>query len=288
MPNYEHQAMMAAKKLKEFNWALERGIRLKDVNIFKEAASLYDHIIIVRATNPRSIRYIGNKNYTPKAIDCKPKTADICGFVFGKIIRCSGLVVNPTLLPNTFKTADKYYDAIACWKKFVGITPPASVIRRRGKPGYYIVDTYKNSPQYGCLMVSNRNPPSENFTLETEENWLRKDFLHLKYIHGDYDLYGLIDMSKMKSGYKNPSQKEIHKKNVGGITNYFSPHFHEISLFINQSLGTKMVQHGSQDTVSHKADKLYVFTPLKIAYVMEGTAHEIMAMYKLLFKEQPI
>ena len=225
MPNYQHQAKMAALKLKEFNWGDENNIRKKDVDIFKTAAYVFNHVIILRATNPRSIEYIGQKNFTAKPIDCKPKTADLNGLIAGKIVKSAGLVVDPTLLPNAFNSTDKQNEALLCWKNFMGITPSTKAIRRFRSCGFYIVDTYKDSPNYGCLMVSNHNLPFEDFTLETKEYWQIKESLHLKYIHGDYDLYGLIDVSNVKSGYNNLPQKERYQNEIAGVGNYFRPHY---------------------------------------------------------------
>lgn len=89
------------------------------------------------------------------------------------------LVVDPTLLPNVFNSTQKLTDACECWKKLIkqtaGITNSSNVIRRFYSRGFYIVDTYKNSPNYGCLMLSTTPlPPYLGFKLNTKERWLSK------------------------------------------------------------------------------------------------------------------
>ena len=225
MSSYQHQAHMASLKLKDFDWREEKEIGFKDVSVFKLAANAFNHIIIVRATNARSIPHICKYDCTPKPLDCKPKTADKDGFLFGQTIKCAGFVVDPTLLPNVFNSAEKLTDARKCWSKFIrrtaGITTSSNVIPRDDEAGFFIVDTYKHSPNYGCLMLSIQNPPYMDFKLNTKESWERIDSLRLKYIHGDYDLYGLIDVNNVKklAGQGELAEKEVQSEKILGEIN---------------------------------------------------------------------
>ncbi len=292
-PHPHHQTQLASENLKPFDWAKEKEIRGEDVPVFKAAAAAYNHIIVVRATNEHSIQYIGRPHYVPKPIDCKPKTASMNALSMGKQVPCAGLVVDPTLLPNAFNSK-KHAAATECWGKF---TQGASakeqknkVFRRHGNAGFYAVDTYKASANYGCLMLTVQNPPDKDFRLDVlaYQEFRRK--LNMCYVYGDYDLYGLIDVDKVLQASKGKgiAEKQVMSENLFGVTSFHSPNFQQIRHFLNQGIGTNMIQHGSQDTFGHAADKLYVFTPLENAYVMEGTEAAIREVYQLIFKEEPI
>jgi len=198
-PDLHRQARLASANLKSFNWASEREIRHQDVSVFKEAAAYFNHIILLRATNQHSLQYIGRTNYTCKPIDCKPKTASTHAMAQGKQIPCAGLVVDPTLLPNAF-VSKKQVAARNTWQKFIRGTPEHQqknkVFKRQGNSGFYAVDTYKASPHYGCLMLSAQSIPDRNFRLDELAYQKYRQSLNMRYVYGDYDLYGLIDVGK--------------------------------------------------------------------------------------------
>ena len=292
-PHLHHQAKLASAHLKPYNWAKEKEIRREDVPVFKAAAAAYNHIIVVRATNEHSIQYIGRPNYVPKPIDCKPKTASVNVSSMGMQIGCAGLVVDPTLLPNAFNSK-KHADAIECWDKFTRVASAKEqklrVFRRHGNTGFYAVDTYKTSPNYGCLMLTIQSTPDMDFRLDVLAYQQYRRKLNMHYVFGDYDLYGLIDVDKVLQACKGKgiAEKRIMSEKLFGVTNFHSPEYRQIRYFLNQGIGTDMIQHGSQDTFGQKADKLYVFTPLENAYVLEGSEAAIREVYQLVFKEQPI
>jgi len=291
--HYSPKLKPFSRHLKPFNWGEEKEIRLKDVDVFKATARAFNHIIIVRATNEYSIPYIGIPDFVPKEIDCKPKTASKSAFVNGIQISCAGLVVDPTLLPNAF-VGRKQIKAAECWRKFIhnysDKERELKVFPRQDQAGFYAVDTYMYSDHYGCLMQSVQNIPDKNFRLDDPDCQDYKNKLNMCYIHGDYDLYGLIDVDKVDQGVhagKVANKEVIDDKLLGQIHKY-SPHFFEIKDFLNSGIGTDMVQHGSQDTFEHMTDKLYVFTPQQHAYVLNGSAGTIKEVYRQIFKELPI
>jgi hypothetical protein len=211
----------------------------------------------------------------------------------GMQIPCAGLVVDPTLLPNAF-SGNKQAKAIECWNKFTEGRSSKErefrVFRRRSDPGFYAVDTYKASPYYGCLMLSVLNAPDRDFRLALANYQEFRRGLNLCYVFGDYDLYGLIDVDEVlrASSQGEVAEKHVMSEKLFGATNFHSSKFQEIRQFLNRGIGPEMIQHGAQDTVGHSGDKLYVFTPLQQAYVINGSEAAIREVYKLVFKEQPI
>jgi hypothetical protein len=110
-----------------------------------------------RASNePGSLEYVGRPGYTPKRIDCKAKTADIDIASY----RLAGLVVDPGIHPKAFKPG-KAAKAADCW---------AAMKPLLGR--VYKVDSDTKSKHYGCLQLQG------------------------SYIHGDYDLYDVIDIAQ--------------------------------------------------------------------------------------------
>ena len=211
----------------------------------------------------------------------------------GMQIPCAGLVVDPTLLPNAF-IDDKQSAAMNAWNKFTQGRSDRErelrVFRRSENSGFYAVDTYKSSPNYGCLMLSNHNIPDRDFRLSIDSYQKYRQSLNLCYVFGDYDLYGLIDVVKVLQASKQGmiAEKKIITKKMLGTTSYHSPKFQEIREFLNRGIGAEMIQHGAQDTLGHSAEKLYVFTPLQQAYVIDGSEASIRGIYELVFQEQPI
>src|SRR5688572_16011353 len=84
-------------------------MRSQDKMVFAACAVALRHWILVRRTNPESLKYIGVDGFAPKPIDCKPKTADKGKF--------AGLVVSPEIETEAFNDA-KAPDALKYWKDF--------------------------------------------------------------------------------------------------------------------------------------------------------------------------
>ncbi|MCO6457434.1 MAG: hypothetical protein J5I93_19205 [Pirellulaceae bacterium] len=273
---------LAASRLKPLDFRETLSIRRQDIAVFRAAAAAFDHIIIVRATNQQSLAYVGRKGFAPKPIDCKPKTADAHTFAAGHQVYSAGLVVDPTLTGDgAFLQESKRQSARDAWKGFLKDKTPAEIEQkvfwRRGSSGgmrgFFAVDTYLTSEYYGCLMVSEQERPSRDFRLSVQE-WQDFKQKHMAYIHGDYDLYGLIDMST--------DEKVVHDGMLRGIRHVYTHRFPEIQEFLNNGIGAAMVQHGAQDNLGHQDDELYVFTPLG-AYWLRETADAIREIYELVW-----
>ncbi|ARU57193.1 hypothetical protein OLMES_3151 [Oleiphilus messinensis] len=283
-------------RLKPFNWGSEREIRLEDVAAFKEAARYFDHIILVRATNEFSLPFVSRPGFRPKPIDCKPKTASVHSFAStGLHIKCAGLVVDPTLLPHAF-TGQKGTAALQCWEKFTAGRSAdekrRKVFTRRNDAGFYAVDTDTMSPYFGCLMLTDMSLPRRDFSL-TQQASRNFKAAQLSYIHGDYDLYGLIDVAHVSQVFTETKTRRLAEKHVSdeelfGMKSFHSPIFHDVQTFLNAAIGVPMIQHGSQDTFGHSDEKLYVFTPVGGVFVVDENEESIRAIYRHVFREEPI
>jgi hypothetical protein len=184
--------------------------------VFLEAAAHFQSWILVRRTNRSSLRFVGQGGYTPKRIDCKAKTADVDLPPY----QLAGLVVDPRVHPTAFKPG-KQAKAAAAWQS----TEP--LIGR----GIYTVDTDSNSRHYGCLRESG------------------------KYIHGDYDLYDVIDL-------KAPSRNLALVDTLHGTPHMRGPRLGEIQKFVNDGIGSPMVQHGGEaQYTDHSEQAIDAFGP---------------------------
>ncbi len=276
-----HLRKMASARLKPFDWSDENlGIRRKDVGVFQSAARVFDHIILVRSTNPASLVYIDNQHhFCPKPIDCKVKTADRDVYVdkLGIQVKSAGLVVNPELLGvSVFSNTSKYQKSIEEWNKFTQDNPQISknLFDRRGaRKGFFAVENFPGN-RYGCLMVSDQNVPDRYFNMSVSafQEWKNR---HMRYIHGDYDLYAIIDSV-------NPSADFLENE-IFGVRNYYSPILEKIRDFVNGAIGAPMIQHGEQFLYRHQDDVVLVFYPGGDAYYFKEPAVSIEEIFKLLY-----
>lgn len=289
-----HRISVASSRLKPLAFGDSLKLRRDDVAVFAAAAEVFDHIIIVRATNVKSLNYIGQKNYTPKPIDCKPKTADSDCFVqdVNIFVECAGLVVDPTLVSYAAFSSDKKRSkARESWVSFLKDKTKEEtsrrVFRRRGTKGFYAVDTLRSSRHFGCLMLSTQDIPSEDFSLHGR-GWLRFKQAEMRYIHGDYDLYGLIDLDTITAtgGEGQRHAPKVLKERLHGTPHYYTAKFPQIREFLNNGFGSDMIQHAAQDNVAHQSDLLYVFYPEGYMYQIDASADAIREIYDLLFKQE--
>lgn len=291
-----HRIGVASSRLQPLAFGEFLKLRTEDIAVFSAAAELFDHIIIVRATNVKSLGYIGQKNYTPKPIDCKPKTADNDCFVqdLNLFSECAGLVVDPTVVSYAaFATDAKRRKAHESWVGFLRDKSKdektRKVFRRRETKGFYAVDTLRISRHFGCLMLSRQDIPSEDFHLGGR-GWARFKQTEMRYIHGDYDLYGLIDLQPAPlpslSGSLAHRSPRVLKEKLHGTPHYYTAQFPQIQQFLNNGFGCDMIQHASQDHVAHQSDLLYVFYPEGYMYQIDATADAIREIYELLFKQE--
>jgi len=209
--------------------------------------------ILVRATNPESLKYIGSGNgdMVPKPLLCKAKTAE-CG-------PHAGLVICPPLVPNSYSSKKRFDKAYLTWNSWApnweserirnsfttdrDPNQPIDFMARlypgvttSGLPDGFGIIEDKYDPRYGCVVM------------------LRGGRRYL--IHGDYDLYDVVDP-------ENPNDIERFFRNVNGSQSAYGRKTQEVQRLLNQLLPAEMVQHGEDlgwyD--SHSNDMILGFSP---------------------------
>jgi len=191
-------------------------MRASDKQIFLDAARHFQMWILVRRTNRASLEYIGKPGFVPKPINCKAKTADEN---LGKY-KLAGLVIDPTGREAAFKP-ERLQDAVKCWKDTKQLL---------GK--VFTVDQDASSLHCGCLM------------------------LHKNYIHGDYDLYDIIDITQ---AHRNLAAVEV----LLGQPHRRGPKVFTVQEFVNSRIGSPMLQHGgdAQFLKEHRSESIDAFGP---------------------------
>jgi hypothetical protein len=190
-------------------------MRSQDKPLFLEAARQFGVWILVRRTNVASLPYIGCPGYTPKRIDCKAKTADLDVPPY----KLAGLVVDPNLQPRAFKT-EKLAKAKEFWSAMV-----------HSLGAMYKVDADSRSKHFGCLKLQG------------------------SYIHGDYDLYDVIDATQ-------PSRNLAAVETLLGQPHRRGAKVTPVQKFINDRIGSPMIQHGGEaQYADHSAQAIDAFGP---------------------------
>jgi hypothetical protein len=289
-------SMAASSRLQPFDRSGPLGVRRTDIEVFAAAAEYFEHIVLLRSTNEHALKYIGRKAYAPKPIDCKPKTADHNAYVPGLVnqVECSGLVVDPTAVGFSAFAGDKPGKAREEWAKFIGSRTPGEQERkiypRHETKGFYAVDTNHASKHFGCLMLSEQEIPGPTFRLDSSD-WGDFKRHHMRYIHGDYDLYGLIDVAATEramrhSGGREKFSPELMRETLHGVPHIYSARFKEIRAFINSAIGFDMIQHDGQANLEHSGDTLYVFYPIGSKYTVTASADAIREIYDHVFLQE--
>jgi hypothetical protein len=191
-------------------------MRATDKQIFLDAARHFQVWILVRRTNPAAFEYIGRPGFYPKPIECKAKTADND---IGRY-KLAGLVIDPTGREAAFKPG-RLADVLACWRQ---TQPLVGTV--------FTVDRDAQSPHCGCLM------------------------LQKNYLHGDYDLYDIIDITQ-------PSRNLGAVEVLHGQPHMRGPKFLRVQNFVNSRIGSPVLQHGSdaQYLSEHRKETIDAFGP---------------------------
>ncbi len=249
-------------------------MRREHVGIFLSAARLYKVAILVRRTNMASIQHIGKDYATPKRLDCKAKTADAnvtpkgCRIPEARRGNIAGLVADPAMVgPNAY-TDGKYAKALEAWRSFSSQLRPEMSSYEKQKQltyvpggGQYFVERNPEDPYFGCVKFT----PSSLISAG-------------KCIHGDFDLYGIVDMDM-------PDQiVRVQEERLGQV-HARSPKFFDVQNFVNSRIGVPMVLHGSQETYAsrHEKDDLDVFFPDGRVDYAGPTAEKIEEFYQTEF-----
>lgn len=247
-------------------------MREKDVEAFSYTAWWWNCYILVRRSNPQSIKYIGMPGYIPKGPDTKAKTAHLdvgINTPDGQPMRreVAGLVCDPTTVTvMAYKTGKKFDSAMKEWRKFVATGrlcevawgedgTPSRAHTPSGAP--FVVDRRPYSRHYGALMKDTGN-----------------GIAHASYIHGDYDLFAIVNAEhpsvnvvveeqhaaspahplRMRPG----ETVEPHQE----VKNFRGPEFTDVQNMLNRLMGVNMVLHGSQEkAVDTFDDEIDCFLP---------------------------
>jgi hypothetical protein len=248
----------------------------QDIAAFKWVAQMKNLWLLVRRTNPESVKYMNRPGYSPKRIDCKPKTADFDTVVDGRAVRCAGLVVDPTIVGlNAFKDS-KRAKAVAEWEKFVQsdrvadaavTTPVNGQLRYTYLPDgrFYGVELDPLNQHYGCLFFTSSS-------LITARS----------YIHGDYDLYAIVDNA----------QRNVRTRYEGtmlGENHFRTRELLDVQNALHSKMGRPMVLHGPHETYAreHENDIVDVFTYSGKIYTVQN-AGALEQLYRQLFKGRTI
>lgn len=193
----------------------EVSMRPQDKSIFLDAAHKLRVWILVRRTNTASLKYIGKPGYAPKRIDCKAKTADLDIAPY----ELAGLVLDPDIHPKAFKP-QKVAKAKEAWAKMKPLLGSD-----------YSVDTNRQSRHYGCVQLRG------------------------SYVHGDYDLYDVIDVSQ-------PHRNLALVETLLGQPHRRGAKVLAVQEFINSRIGSPMVQHGGEaQYADHSEQAIDAFGP---------------------------
>ena len=238
---------------------------------FSAAARHFDVYILVRRTNLMSLRFIGDKSCVPKRLDCKAKTADrdYAHPRFGHK-ETAGLVADPHIVgPSAYSSSEKHAAALKEWSSFATTMIHPAVATFQGQRGvtyvpdgkHYFVDLDPASPRHGCVKFS-------AFSLLSAG----------KYIHGDFDLYGIVP-AKDPSRNVAVSEKRLEQKHSR------SPEFLDVQIYVNRLIGIPMVLHGAQEAygAEHSNEGLDVFHPDGPITAAEGK-EAIETLYATTFK----
>ncbi|MDX2445561.1 MAG: hypothetical protein QNK30_17330 [Bacteroidales bacterium] len=243
--------------VRKASMSINQYMRTVDIEAFKQASQRFNCIIMLRRLNPASLPYVGMRGYMPKSIFCKAKTAtynvNVPGYVQRSMV--AGLVVDPTM-PGMGAAFSNTSNAKEMWAEFLkklGVKSLNVIDLYEKLPvergGFYTVQNEAAKPHYGALMFCPFIPSDvQQFKLSTF--YMQNSF----FIHGDYDLYGLIPAD----------ERENREMNIGqlfGQANFYTPLLEPVQNFINQYIGTPMVQHGAQENMAHSDDSIDIFWP---------------------------
>jgi hypothetical protein len=244
---------------------------------FQGAAKQFNVFILVRRTNLMSLNYVGDPGFVPKRLDCKAKTADT-DYTDPKygLKQTAGLVVDPTITGSgAFKTSRKFASAMKEWAGFESmmLVPAVRTFERQKaltcipvdskvpNGRFYFVDLDPASPRYGCVKFTASSLLSAG-----------------KYIHGDFDLYGIIRADDPSRNVA-VEEKRLDQKHSR------SPEFFDVQHYVNSRIGAPMVLHGAQESYGdeHSDEGIDIFHPDGKMTGAEN-AMEIAALYEKTFK----
>ncbi len=218
---------------------LDKHMRAKDIAVFKRVARQLGVYILVRRTNPESIRFIGVHGYSPKQLDCKFKTADRdwVHHTHGPV-KVGGLVIDPTTpgAERAFDQPKKFQDAVRIWDRYA-----PTMVRRDGDPPmsskHYHVQTDPAKPHFGAVKCG---------------FWYNR--MSATFVHGDYDLYDVVE-AKDPTAHRVVIETTYEHHVEGGVRNVRSQWLMDVQNALNVGMGVPMVRHGAQAGFSDPTDE---------------------------------
>ena len=275
------QGQMVAPTLRTHAPDADKVMRRKDQEAFAFTAWWFHVFILVRRSNPESIRYIGQPGFIPKGPDTKAKTVQRNVHIqdFGWISNVAGLVCDPHApgMVSAYANKAKHESALKEWKKFIASgrycddltwtdqNTPSRFYLPNGQP--FFTDTRPGTNRYGALMKDTG-----------------RGVLHASYIHGDYDLFAIVPAdnpgvnivvseqhasspwSHLNRKGKSPAATEdadkTEEQKREEIPNFRGQKFIDVQLMLNRRMGVNMILHGSQEkAVNSFKEEVDVFMP---------------------------
>lgn len=248
----------------------DRYIRRHDQAAFAYTAWWFNVHILVRRSNPETLRYIGVAGFRPKGPETKAKTAHLTYLspVSRKPAQVAGLVCDPTQ-PGAAAAfhPEKLAGARKEWAKFLqtgrldtGLTWDATGTPSRAylAPGCrFAVDTRPDSDRFGALMQTRYGGTQA-----------------MDWIHGDYDLFGIVPEDTPGENVVVAEQhlaSPFHPLNrcedgplcaARRIPNFRGRDFMDVQAMLNRRIGVPMILHGSQEkAVDSYREEVDLFLP---------------------------
>jgi hypothetical protein len=245
------------------------------VDVLRETSHRLGLFILLRRTNPESIKYVGWQGFVPKPLACKPKTAKTDARLIdaaGRMIRsdCAGLVVDPRRVgASAFDgSAEKHAAAIATWDKYWAGGPPRGfAVQEDTQSGYFGcvmrcgegTQVFPSSRTAGARLAAEsirtgtlEQPGALGFQLLPEHNIDRHALSTLpkgcSYIHGDYDLYALVHKDR-------PGSRMQRTGSFDGEGHVHGEDWRRFEALVRSRIGIDMIQHGSQEHFSDHTDE---------------------------------
>lgn len=255
------------KELAEF-------IHYAHIEVLRDASHRLGLFVLVRRTNPESIKFVGYPGFVPKPLACKPKTAktDARFPLGGKsgVSHCAGLVVDPRLVGQSAfgANANVHEAAVATWDKYwLGGPPNGFRIQDDPKSGYYgcVMRCGEGTEVYPHSRTAAGRQAAAQIRTETVEQPGAAGFQLLPdrdidrhalgtlppgcaYIHGDYDLYALVHKDNLSG--RNPRTGKFD-----GVDHRYGENWKAFEALVRGKLNLDMIQHGSQEHFGDHSDE---------------------------------
>ena len=185
--------------------------------IFADVARKVGVWILVRGTNKASLDFLSKADYR---VRYTPKPID-CKAKTARDGRCAGLVVNPHNVTDAFSGDNTQRKA-----DWDAKDNPMAFSERRGS-----YSEESSGPLAGCIKLDG------------------------KYIHGDYDLKGIL-LPRHESATLG-LVTSLH-----GVLHVRGPRFYEVQKLVNTAIGADMVQHDADELYGEHSDEaVFVFGP---------------------------